>query len=124
MGENCTYQRRAHRFDLAQVLRMARGRYDILHEAVTLNTEAERGSVGQAQDAQRRGDIGQSEREEVSDLQCGCHDQKVFELVSGTFLHLSHRHWDHKSKNCKQQRQTLSLVAVLGSMTLRMSRVS
>ena len=68
MGDNCMYQRCAHRLDLAQVLRVARGRYDILHEAVTLDTEAERRSVGQAQDAQRRGDIGQSEREEVSDL--------------------------------------------------------
>ncbi len=70
------------------MLRVARGRYDVLHEAVTLDTEAERGSVGQAQDAQRRGNIGQSEREEVSDLQRGRHGQKVSELVSGTFLHL------------------------------------
>ena len=30
----------------------------------------------------------------------------------------------HYSKSYKQQGQTLSLVAVLGSMTLRMSRVS
>ena len=47
---------------------MARRRYDVLHEAVTLDTEAERRTIRQAQNAQRGSDIGQSEREEVSDL--------------------------------------------------------
>ena len=75
------------------MLRVARGRYDVLHEAVTLDTETERGSVRQPQDAQRGGDVGKSEREEVGDLQCGCHGQKVFELVSGTFLHLHTSAW-------------------------------
>jgi hypothetical protein len=70
------------------VFRVARGRYDILHQAVTFDAEAERRPVGQTHDAQRWRNVRQREREEMGDLQRRGHDQKVFELVSGSFLHL------------------------------------
>ena len=44
-----TYERRAHGFDRAQMLRMARRCYDVLYEAVTLDAEAERWPIGKAQ---------------------------------------------------------------------------
>ena len=54
-----TYERRAHGFDRAQMLRMAQRRHDVLQEVVTLDAEAERRSIGKAQahGAHRRCDI-------------------------------------------------------------------
>jgi hypothetical protein len=78
---------------------VARRRYDVLHEAVTLNAEAERGPVGQAHDAHIRRDIRQREREEMGDVQRRCHSQKVPELVPGAFLHLHEtKKYQHSSK--------------------------
>jgi len=61
----------------------------------------------------------------MGDVQRGCHSQKVLELVPGAFLHLHERkNISHSSKKQIGRGQTLSLVAVFGSITLRMSRVS
>jgi hypothetical protein len=68
---------------------MARRRYDILHEAVPFDTEAERRAIRQTHDAHRRCDIRQREGEQVRDVQRWRHGQKVPELVPGAFLHSS-----------------------------------
>jgi hypothetical protein len=66
----------------------------------------------------------------MRDMQRRRHRQKVPELVPGSFLHLdekkttSYEHPSKAGKGAEEERRTLSLVAVLGSMTLRMSRVS
>ena len=67
---------------------MARRRYDVFHETVTLNTEAKRGPIGQAHDAHVRCDVRQREREEMGHPQRRRHRQKVPELIPGAFLHL------------------------------------
>ena len=70
------------------MLRVTRRRCDVFHETVALNTEAKRGSVGQAHDAHVRCDVRQRERKEMSYPQRRRHRQKVPELVPGAFLHL------------------------------------
>ena len=107
------------------MLRVARRRYDVLHETITLDAEAERRAIRQTHDAHRRRNIRQREREEMRDVQRWCHGQKVPELVPGALLHLDEKMpYQLTKKGREEKRQTLSLVAVLGSMTLRMSRVS
>jgi hypothetical protein len=62
----------------------------------------------------------------MRDVQRRCHRQKVPELVPRAFLHLDERVVSaiEIQERGRGEMQTLSLVAVLGSMTLRMSRVS
>jgi hypothetical protein len=125
-----TYQRGAHRLDWTQVLRVARRRYDILHETVTLDAKAERRTVRQTHDTHRRCNVRQRESDEMGDMQRWRHRQKVPELVPGSFLHLDEKInaisalFQSRKKGQEDERQTFSLVAVLGSMTLRTSRVS
>lgn len=88
-GLGTRYQRRAHGFDWAQVLRVARRRHDILHETVPLDAEAERRAIRQTHDTHRRCDIRQGEGEEMRDVQRWRDRQEVPELVPGTFLKTS-----------------------------------
>jgi hypothetical protein len=125
-GKMNTYEGCAHGLDWAQGFRVPRRCHDVPHETVAFNAEAKGGPVGQSHDAHGRCDIRQRKREEMGDPQRRRHGQKVPELVSGAFLHLHETVISAfiKTKQGRREVSTFSLVAVLGSITLRTSRVS
>lgn len=86
--ERATHKRWAEVFHSPEAPRMARRPHNILHETIPLNPKAQRRTRGQPHDAQRRGDVGQSESEEVGNTEGRCHGHEILQLVACTFLHL------------------------------------